>query len=214
MAATPDYFPHAQLGRARQYKAEFLKMMLGASAATANADDSVSTQERIFEYLSEQYNIIGLGFGAKITEGNIVPDEEAVRVYVREKVSLSSLSRDAVPLWVAGMPTDVIPIGDLVAAARPTACGVSIGHHAITAGTLGCLVRKNGDENGYYILSNNHVLADCDRASIGDLILEPGPDDGGRIDNPIAELSDFEPIMQGNLAILMPLLQDCLNLIL
>lgn len=95
--------------------------------------------------------------------------------------------------------TDVVPLGDLVAAARPQPCGVSIGHHAITAGTLGCLVRKDNDEEGLYILSNNHVLADCDRADIGDLILEPGPNDGGRMDDPIAKLSDFEPIMNGKI---------------
>lgn len=81
---------------------------------------------------------------------------------------------------------------------RPKPCGVSVGHHAIRAGTLGCLARKHGDEDGIYILSNNHVLADGDRGKIGDLILEPAPDDGGKLDDPIAKLSDFEPIMQGN----------------
>jgi hypothetical protein len=105
--------------------------------------------------------------------------------------------KNVIPSNLNGTPTDVITLSDLVAAARPQPCGVSIGHHAITAGTLGCLVRKNEDEEGYYILSNNHVLADCDRAKVGDLILEPGPHDGGKIDDPIAKLADFEPIMNG-----------------
>jgi hypothetical protein len=39
------------------------------------------------------------------------------------------------------------------------------------AGTLGALVQRNGT---YYILSNNHVLARSDSASIGDSILQPG----------------------------------------
>jgi hypothetical protein len=39
------------------------------------------------------------------------------------------------------------------------------------AGTLGALVQRNGT---YYILSNNHVLARSDSASIGDPILQPG----------------------------------------
>jgi hypothetical protein len=39
------------------------------------------------------------------------------------------------------------------------------------AGTLGSLVQRNGT---YYILSNNHVLARSDSASIGDAILQPG----------------------------------------
>ncbi|MGB7434576.1 MAG: hypothetical protein WBR26_13015 [Candidatus Acidiferrum sp.] len=38
-------------------------------------------------------------------------------------------------------------------------------------GTLGSLVQRNGT---YYILSNNHVLARSDSASIGDSIIQPG----------------------------------------
>jgi hypothetical protein len=67
-----------------------------------------------------------------------------------------------------------------------------VGHYLITAGTLGCWVRKN---NKFYILSNNHVLANSNDATIGDAILQPGPYDGGN--NPadkIATLSEFVPI--------------------
>lgn len=39
------------------------------------------------------------------------------------------------------------------------------------AGTLGSLVQRDGT---YYILSNNHVLARSDSASIGDAIIQPG----------------------------------------
>jgi hypothetical protein len=194
MAFPQANFPHARLERARHYKAEFLSRMFGVSAAVAAVLESDATAS-VFDSISGQENIVGLGFGLKMTAGNLITEEEALRVYVREKLTRSSISdREAIPGWVNGLPTDVVPLGDLVAAARPQPCGVSIGHHAITAGTLGCLVRRNGDEDGFYILSNNHVLADCDRANIGDLILEPGPDDGGRLDDPIAELSDFEPI--------------------
>jgi hypothetical protein len=56
---------------------------------------------------------------------------------------------------------------------------------------------KRPTENERYILSNNHVLADCDNASVGDPILQPGLIDGGNPNNPIAELTDFEPIMNG-----------------
>ena len=75
---------------------------------------------------------------------------------------------------------------------RPAPGGVSIGHKDITAGTLGCWVRR---ENQWYVLSNNHVLANSNLASIGDAILQPGPHDGGT--NPadrIAVLEDFVPI--------------------
>jgi hypothetical protein len=199
MATPESNIPYTQLARARHYKAEFLKMMFGSSAA-AVADES-DHRWSVFECLATQPNIIGLGFGLKMASGAPLAEEEAVRVYVREKLAPSLVSdSDSVPAWINGLPTDVVPLRDLVAAGRPQPCGVSIGHHAITAGTLGCLVRKSALEDGYYILSNNHVLADCDKAAIGDSILEPGPKDGGKLDDPIAFLSDFEPIMHGNIA--------------
>ena len=47
---------------------------------------------------------------------------------------------------------------------RPVPIGVSTGHTDITAGTIGCRVR-DADGN-VYALSNNHVYANEDRASI------------------------------------------------
>jgi len=82
---------------------------------------------------------------------------------------------------------------DPTARHRPAPNGVSIGHPAITAGTLSCLVT---DGTTTYILSNNHVMADENLASIGDDILQPGAFDGGTApDDVIATLSDFEPIV-------------------
>lgn len=76
---------------------------------------------------------------------------------------------------------------------RPLVGGISIGHKDITAGTLSCLVE---DQNGKkYILSNNHVLANENKAKIGDEILQPGPYDGGKIPNDVvAKLSKFVEI--------------------
>ena len=73
-----------------------------------------------------------------------------------------------------------------------TPCGVSVGHVDVTAGTIGCLVERNQD---IFILSNNHVLADENRAAIGDRIVQPGPTDGGLSPkDDIAELTDFVSI--------------------
>jgi S1-C subfamily serine protease len=60
---------------------------------------------------------------------------------------------------------------------RPLLIGASIGHSTVTAGTLGGFVRRG---TRVYILSNNHVLADEDRASAGDGILQRATADGGR----------------------------------
>jgi hypothetical protein len=96
------------------------------------------------------------------------------------------------------MPTDVIETGVIRALQsptekhRPAPGGVSIGHRDITAGTLGCLVKKDGRS---VILSNNHVLANSNAAEIGDPILQPGPYDGGRYpEDHIADLEQFVPI--------------------
>ncbi len=61
---------------------------------------------------------------------------------------------------------------------RPLRIGGSVGHFAINAGTLGCFVTKDGDED--YILSNNHVLANENIGKKGDAIIQPGDFDRGR----------------------------------
>jgi hypothetical protein len=61
---------------------------------------------------------------------------------------------------------------------RPLRIGLSIGHHKITAGTLGAFVRAESDSTPL-ILSNNHVLANENRARKGDAILQPGHFDQG-----------------------------------
>lgn len=61
---------------------------------------------------------------------------------------------------------------------RPLMIGGSIAHYAVTAGSVGGYVRpRNGTEA--HVLSNNHVLANENRARRGDAILQPGPYDGG-----------------------------------
>ena len=71
--------------------------------------------------------------------------------------------------------------------------GVSTGHPDITAGTIGCRVTKGGN---VYALSNNHVYADENQASIGDDVIQPGTFDGGSSPaDDIGTLDDFEPIL-------------------
>jgi S1-C subfamily serine protease len=60
---------------------------------------------------------------------------------------------------------------------RPLLIGSSIGHFEVTAGTLGAFVDLDGSTG---ILSNNHVLANEDRAAMGDAILQRATLDGGR----------------------------------
>lgn len=111
-----------------------------------------------------------------------------------------------VPAQVERVPVERVVTGRILAGnlnnpstrERPAPNGFSLGHPNITAGTLGAIVR---DGSGVcYALSNNHVLADVNNASIGDNALQPGPFDGGQ--NPsdaIGTLADYEPIkFRGN----------------
>jgi len=63
---------------------------------------------------------------------------------------------------------------------RPVYNGASIGHFSITAGTVACIVSQNCHT---LVLSNNHVLADSNAATVGDPVLQPGPFDGGNNPN-------------------------------
>jgi len=76
---------------------------------------------------------------------------------------------------------------------RPLAIGCSVSHFAVTVGTLGCFVRLQSQPGGsLFILSNNHVLADENRATAGDAILQPGTFDGGQIPgDAVARLTGF-----------------------
>lgn len=86
---------------------------------------------------------------------------------------------------------------------RPVPIGVSIGTYPATfcfAGTLGCRIRVTGSGNpGYYILSNNHVLAEENLAIVHDSVsvLQPGTLDVGCLvdsEDAIGVLSDFVPL--------------------
>lgn len=65
---------------------------------------------------------------------------------------------------------------------RPLRPGISIGHVGVTAGTLGAFVTRPspvGGDGSLYALSNYHVLAGSPEARPGDVVLQPGPADGG-----------------------------------
>src|SRR3546814_15710794 len=61
---------------------------------------------------------------------------------------------------------------------RPARSGISIGHAAITAGTLGGLVRDR-ETGAVAILSNNHGLANYNTGTAADAIPQLRPAQGG-----------------------------------
>ena len=188
---------------------------LEETAAAAEA------KERHESDLLQRQNVVGVASSLKVVGGQPT-GQRSLTVLVERKLPLEEVPEESrVPEQLDGVPTDVVEVGRVVALTfdarvRPALPGYSIGHHNITAGTFGCLVRdirrccckleKNCDchhgreecPGDYLILSNNHVLADTNQAQPGDLILQPGPFDGGTFPaDGVATLERFEPIVFG-----------------
>lgn len=146
--------------------------------------------------LLQKKNVVGFGQGYKTINGQ-KSNIEATTVFVEKKVPKDELKpRDVVPATAFGMPTDVVETGEIIAFSgvntdrvRPLVPGYSIGHYKITAGTFGAVVYRDGEE---LILSNNHVLANCGDAKIGDAVLQPGRYDQGT--ETVARLYGFKDI--------------------
>jgi hypothetical protein len=143
--------------------------------------------------------VLGTGVGFKFS-GETLSATLAVKVYVAEKLPEADLTeRLIVPRSIDGLPTDVEAIGQVLPFSyafhfdRPVRCGVSVGHRAVTAGTLGCLVVL--DNNHLAFLSNNHVLANNNNAQPGDPILQAGVADTGAFpQDTIGILESFIPL--------------------
>ena len=76
---------------------------------------------------------------------------------------------------------------------RPIRIGCSVAHFKVTAGSVAAFAQSSA--RATMLLSNNHVLANENDASIGDPILQPGPFDGGQ--NPadkVGALTQFVPL--------------------
>lgn len=141
-------------------------------------------------------HLTSIGIGYKVVKGKQT-GELCIICGVQKKKGIERLSpKEIIPLFVNGIKTDVTETGIIKALHterhRPVIGGTSIGHHLITAGTVGPTVKK---EEVRYILSNNHVLACSNDANIGDDIIQPGSHDGGTVaKDHVAELSAYVPI--------------------
>lgn len=133
--------------------------------------------------LKKLKNVAGVGIGYKWVNG-VPTDQTAIIVFVERKIRKGAISKfsavDMIPEEIDGIPTDVIEVGHITkqtfaSKVRPIKPGYSVGHADITCGTIGgFFIDKDGD---HVILSNNHVLANENKANIGDLIYQPGPSD-------------------------------------
>jgi CARDB protein len=146
---------------------------------------AIAAQERHTSDLMRIRGVVGTAVG-------LLPNgQAAVQVLV-----IDNTPRD-IPPTVDNIPVQVRVTGMLVALSdptlrvRPAPVGYSVGHPAITAGTIGARVTNGAS---VFALSNNHVLANGNDASIGDAALQPGPYDGGTAADQIGTLFAFSPI--------------------
>lgn len=172
--------------------------------------------------LLEKPNVVGCAVAHKITEEKETGDV-SLTVFVTHKLPKELITEDdLIPETVEKFKTDVVETGYIFAGGpvaadvapiyeeevdieslrthvRPAKGGHSVGHYKITAGTYATAVYDSrpfpGIPKKYYVLSNNHVLANSNNANIGDPVLQPGPYDGGSYPRDvIARLSRFVPI--------------------
>jgi hypothetical protein len=158
--------------------------------------------KKIANKMLSKKGVVAIGKGFKITDGQQTKNLAYI-CSVEKKVPAKYLNKkDVVPFEINGILTDVMETGKIklqlnpILKHRPAPAGVSVGHYNITAGTLGIWVKKHdADDNKWYMLSNNHVLANVNAGVVSDPIVQPGTYDGGMVsEDTIATLSEFIPI--------------------
>jgi len=158
-----------------------------AAGRLAELRNAIAVQRRHTQALLEIPGVIG-------TAVTGLPNGRASLLILTERSGISGI-----PFELDGVPVTeqvtgrIMALSDPTQRKRPAPLGYSVGHPAITAGTIGARVR---DALGrVYILSNNHVLANSNGATSGDPTYQPGPFDGGTAADQIATLSDFQTIL-------------------
>lgn len=199
------------------------KYVLSDKDAAAVQKVFAASEAELLDPKKPRANLVGLGIGMKWKNGQPTGNPALVAL-VNQKLEPSLVGRaDMIPGKLNDMQTDVLAVGEMFAGGdvpaatraqsltrrvRPAESGYSVGHFRITAGTIGTCVYDIlpggtvsppqagvGIPRQYYILSNNHVLANSNNARLGDPVLQPGPFDGGSDPaDRIARLTRFVPI--------------------
>lgn len=180
------------------------------------ANEALSKDEKIPELVEDvKTDVIEVGFPQALVNllaptGKQTNQQDALLTFV-DGARQSTTTSPAFPTETGRMPVEIpmqVQLQQLAKRIRPAPGGWSVGHYQITAGTIATCVYDFlpgantspssygvGMPAGYYILSNNHVLANSNDARLGDPILQPGPYDGGTHPaDKIASLSRFVPI--------------------
>ena len=173
------------LGRARELKSAFLNSFATEGRTSVMAYQlAISIAPVVIPWEGVALGLTGktrndVRFALRATS-ELVLDSPAVSEFLH-------VNKDQVDVEITG-EIQALPCGVNVARVRPPQTGFSVGHHRVTAGTIGEFVSRPGMRT--LILSNNHVLADTNRGQRGDPVLQPGTHDGGVASDQIGTLVD------------------------
>ena len=165
-----------------------------------------------YHYLLNLKNVNAIGYGSKYINGHDTK-EPCIHVLVENKIDVSYLTKNTIiPKTFMGIKTDVIKIGKLrnknsdsseptLGMIRPIEGGYDVSADTKKLGTIGCIVTNIIDnKNEYYILSNNHILADGNNIPIGSPIYQPSIYYSSEFyKEQIGTLANFINIKYGNL---------------
>jgi len=147
-------------------------------------------------------NVIGYSevLQNRIRGGKEVP-VKVIRIYVSKKLPKAMLkSEEIIPEKLEEFETDVVEIGKIkkldvyTGRYRPSPAGVSTSRaDQMAAGTIGWFLIDS--QGTIYMISNNHVWANENKAQKGDPLVQPGVLDGGiPLVDVIGTLNSFIPI--------------------
>ncbi|WP_309133685.1 hypothetical protein [Cellulomonas sp.] len=121
-------------------------------------------------------------------------DEIGPPVDVRRTGRIRPLAADDRPVRTRPPVVTAQSLGE-TGRVRPLRPGVSVAHVDVSAGTLGAFVLVGGR---LHALSNHHVLAGAPGAQVGDVVVQPGPADGGTASRDrIGTLAASVPLKRG-----------------
>ncbi|MER5444139.1 hypothetical protein ABT065_00700 [Streptomyces sp. NPDC002764] len=137
-------------------------------------------------------DVVAVGHVAAQRQQQRSPGSRRELSYGAEDGIQEQLARLSQPMLEEPLAAGVFEPQILKRRMRPCPSGFSIGNVRVTAGTLGTVVYDFlpgatidppgaglGVPAKFYVLSNNHVLADSNRAQSGSAIVQPGVFDGG-----------------------------------
>lgn len=192
-----------------------LDMQDSFSALPSPSRAAFSARGGISAFATPITNVHASGAGIRVRGGKPMPNEYVIKVYVFEKFDLGSAAPGLTSQF-QGIEVDVEPLpiqkalqrrlhkapsGTATpinrARHRPVLGGTSIAPiNEPFVGTLGCfLARQAGGVEQIFALSNNHVLVDTNRLTVGTAIVQPGGEEAPtREQDVFAALSSFIPL--------------------